>query len=151
MTNFHYLKLFKYIAIVLVIYNIITLLVLLLPYKNFKYSAWKLTPYDYSFLTGYPNNLENLSILNSTNRDELRKILNKNISKNILNVDFWNYKLRVENYTKNQRKDFERSFSNLFLLTKNSKNKNFDLQKYFVSNYNYFSEENIKIILENFN
>ena len=110
-----------------------------------------MTPYDYSFLTGYPNNLENLSILNSTNRDELRKILNKNISKNILNVDFWNYKLRVENYTKNQRKDFERSFSNLFLLTKNSKNKNFDLQKYFVSNYNYFSKENIKIILENFN
>ena len=40
---------------------------------------------------------------------------------------------------------------NLFILTKNNKQKNLDLKKYFVGNYNYFSEENKKKILENYN
>ena len=40
---------------------------------------------------------------------------------------------------------------NLFFLTKNNKNKNIDSKKYFISNYNYFSEKNKKIILENYN
>jgi hypothetical protein len=78
-------------------------------------------------------------------------MLNNNISRNILNIDFWNYKLIIDNYTKDQNKDFEKSFLNLFFLTKNNKNKQLDLKKYFISNYNYFSEKNKKIILENFN
>jgi len=39
----------------------------------------------------------------------------------------------------------------LFQITKNNKQKNLDLKKYFVVNYNYFSEENKKKILENYN
>jgi len=34
--------------------------------------------------------------------------------------------------------------------TKNNKTKNLDLKKYFVSNYNYFSDNNKKIILDNY-
>ena len=151
MINFHYLKFFKYIVTLLVIYNIISLLVLFLPLKNLKNSFWKLTPYDYSYLTGYPNYLENLSILNASNREEIKEMLNNNISRNILNIDFWNYKLIIDNYSKDQNNDFEKSFLNLFFLTKKNKNKQFDLKKYFISNYNYFSEKNKKIILENFN
>ena len=73
------------------------------------------------------------------------------MSKNILDADFWNYKLIIDNYSKDQNKDFEKSFLNLFFLTKNNKNKQLDLKKYFVSNYKFFSEKNKNVILKNFN
>mgnify|MGYP001289528232 CR=1 FL=1 len=151
MINSHYLKFFKYILTLLVIYNIISLLVLFLPIKNLKNSFWKFSPYDYSYLTGYPNYLENLSILNSTNREEIKEYININISKNIFDVDFWNYKLIIDNYSKDKSNDFEKTFLNLFFLTKNNKSKQLDLKKYFVSNYKFFSEKNKNIILKNFN
>ena len=62
MIYFHYLKFFKYILTLLVIYNIISLLVLFLPLKDLKNSFWKLSPYDYSYLIGYPNYLEKVSV-----------------------------------------------------------------------------------------
>ena len=151
MINFHYLKFFKYILTLLVIYNIISLLVLFLPIKNLKNSFWKFSPYDYSYLTGYPNYLENLSILNSTNREEIKELFKINESRNILNIEYWNYNLIIDNYSKNQNNDFEKSFLNLFLLTKNNKNKQLDLKKYFISNFNFFSEKNKKFILKNIN
>ena len=151
MIKFHYLKFFKYIVVLLVIYNIIALLVLFLPNKKLKYNIWRLTPYDYSYLTGYPNFLENLSILNSTNREEIKEYININISKNIFDVDFWNYKLIIDNYSKDKKNDFEKTFLNLFFLTKNNKSKQLDLKKYFVSNYKFFSEKSKNVILKNFN
>ena len=150
MINFHYIKFFKFILALLIIYNITTLLVLFLPLKNLKNNFWILTPYDYSYLIGYPNYHGNLSILNSSNREKIKESLEKNVSRDVLSIDFWNYKLIIDNYSKDQNKDFEKSFLNLLFLSKNSKNKQLDLKKYFISNYNYFSEENKKIILENF-
>ena len=47
-------------------------------------------------------------------------------------------------------KKFEESFINLFYLTKNNKDKNLDLKKYFILNYDYFSEKNKKIIIDNY-
>ena len=99
----------------------------------------------------FPNNLDKKSILNKTNRDELTSFLDKNINRNLLNINYWNKKLIIDSYSKEENNDFERSFINLFQLTKNNKQKNFDLKKYFVVNYNYFSEENKKKILENYN
>ena len=91
-----------------------------------------------------------MSILNSSNREKIKESLEKNVSRDVLSIDFWNYKLIIDNYSKDQNKDFEKSFLNLLFLSKNNKNKQLDLKKYFISNYNYFSEENKKIILENF-
>ncbi len=99
----------------------------------------------------FPYNLEKKSLLNKTNRDELTSFLNKNINRNLLNANYWNYKLIIESYDKKEKIDFEKSFMNLFILTKNNKQKNLDLKKYFVVNYNYFSNQNIKKILENYN
>ena len=99
----------------------------------------------------FPNNLDKKSLLNKTNRDELTLFLNKNINRNLLNINYWNKKLIIENYSKQENNDFEKSFMNLFILTKNNIQKNLDLKKYFVVNYNYFSEENKKKILENYN
>ena len=91
-----------------------------------------------------------MSILNSSNREKIKESLEKNVSRDVLSIDFWNYKLIIDNYSKDQNKDFEKSFLNLLFLSKNNKNKQLDVKKYFISNYNYFSEENKDIILENF-
>tara|TARA_B100000941_G_scaffold117704_1_gene82597 strand:+ start:159 stop:488 length:330 start_codon:yes stop_codon:yes gene_type:complete len=107
-------------------------------------------PYDYKYLIDFPTNLKDLSISKSTNREKIKEGLKINISKNILNINYWNYNLIIDNYHKEKSKDFEKSFINLFLLTKNNQSKNLDLKKYFISNYNYFSEKNKKFILENY-
>ena len=65
-------------------------------------------PYDYKYLVSYPTKLGKLSLLNSTNRDEIKKALKKNESKN------------------------------------------FDLKKYFVSNYYYFSNSTKQKILNSY-
>ena len=107
-------------------------------------------PYDYKYLVNYPNNLKNLSLLNSTNREFIKEGLNKNSSRNALNINYWNYNLIIDNYSKEKNKDFEKSFINSFLLSKNNQSKNLDLKKYFISNYKLFSEKNKKIILDNY-
>ena len=107
-------------------------------------------PYDYKYLINYPTNLKKLSLLNFTNRKEIKKALNKNSSKNILDINYWNYNLIIDNYSKEKNKNFEKSFLNLFLLTKNNQSKVLDLKKYFVSNFKYFGENTKKKILNNY-
>ena len=107
-------------------------------------------PYDYKYLVNYPNDLKDLSLLNSTNRAFIKEVLSKNSSRNLLDINFWNYKLIIDSYSKEENTDFEKSFINLFFLTKNNQSKNIDLKKYFISNYNFFSEESKKIILDNY-
>ncbi len=150
MESSHILKYFKYLLILIVIYNIISLLILFSPFKSLKYKFWKLMPYDYIYMINYPNNLKDLSLLNSTNRGKIKVALKKNISRNILNINYWNYNLIIDSYSKKKNKDFEKSFINLFFLTKNNQSKNLDLKKYFISNYKLFSEKNKKIILDNY-
>lgn len=107
-------------------------------------------PYDYKYLINFPTNLSKLSLLNSTNRNEIKEALKINESKNLLNINYWNYNLIIDSYSKKLNQDFEKSFINIFFLTKNNKTKNLDLKKYFVSNYNYFSDNNKKIILDKY-
>ena len=107
-------------------------------------------PYDYKYLVSYPTKLKKLSLLNSTNRDEIKEALIKNEARNALNINFWNYNLIIDSYSKETNKDFENSFIKLFFLTKNNQSKNFDLKKYFVTNYKYFTEKNKKLILDNY-
>ena len=128
----------------------ISLFVLFSPIKSLKYNFWKLTPYDYTFLLKFPNYFENKSLLNEFNRIEISSYLEKNYNKNFLNVDFWNKKLFIDDYSKNINNDFEQSFINIFLLTKNNEAKNFELKKYFIFNYDYFTEKNKKIVMDNY-
>ena len=122
-----------------------------MPSNSLKLKLWNLTPYDYAYIMGFPNNLSKKSLLNEFNRNEINSFLDKNINKNLLNINFWNQKLIIENYDKEKNKNFEKSFVNLFFLTKNNNEKNLDLKKYFILNYDFFSEKNQKIILENYN
>jgi len=129
---------------------LISLFILFSPIKSLKYNFWKLTPYDYTFLLKFPNYFENKSLLNEFNRIEISSFLQKNYNRNFLNVDFWNKKLLIDDYSKNINNDFEQSFINIFLLTKNNEAKNFELKKYFIFNYDYFTENNKKIIMDNY-
>ena len=149
MTKSHSFKFLKYLLIALVVYNVISLLILFSPFKSLKYSLWKLMPYDYKYLISYPTKLEKLSLLNSKNRNQIKEALKKNEYRNALDINFWNYNLIIDSYSKETNKDFENSFIKLFFLTKNNQSKNFDLKKYFVTNYKYFTEKNKKLILEN--
>ena len=128
----------------------ISLFILFSPTKSLKYNFWKLTPYDYTFLLKFPNYFENKSLLNEFNRIEISSYLEKNYNRNFLNVDFWNKKLFIDDYSKNVNNDFEQSFINIFLLTKNNEAKNFELKKYFIFNYDYFTEKNKKIVMDNY-
>ena len=150
MTFFHYKNFIKFSLLILIIYNFIALALLFAPSNSIKLKLWNLTPYDYAHIMGFPNNLNKKSLLNEFNRNEINSFLNKNINKNLLNINFWNQKLIIENYDKEKNKSFEKSFMNLFFLTKNNKEKNLDLKKYFILNYDYFSEKNKKIILDNY-
>ena len=147
---FHYKILAKYIFISLILYNLISLFILFSPIKSLKYNFWKLTQYDYTFLLKFPNYFENKSLLNEFNRIEISSYLEKNYNRNFLNVDFWNKKLFIDDYSKNINNDFEQSFINIFLLTKNNEAKNFELKKYFIFNYDYFTEKNKKIVIDNY-
>ena len=150
MTNLHNFKFVKYLLITIVIYNIFLLLVLFSPIKSLKYSLWNFMPYDYTYLINFPNNLKKLSLLSSANRNEIKKALKKNETKNQLDINYWNYNLIIDSYSKETNKDFEKSFINLFFLTKNNQSKNFDLKKYFVTNYKFFTKKNRTIILDNY-
>ena len=108
-------------------------------------------PYDYTYLLNYPTNLKKLSLLNSNNRNEIKEALKKNETKNLLDINYWNYNLIIDSYSKETNKDFEKSYINLFFLTQNNEIKNLDLKKYFISNFNFFSEKNKKFILKNIN
>jgi len=129
---------------------LISLFVLFSPIKSLKYNFWKLTPYDYTFLLKFPNYFEKKSLLNEFNRNEINLFLEKNYNRNYLNINFWNKKLFIDDYSKNINNDFEKSFLNLFLLTKNNEAKNFELKKYFIFNYDYFTEKNKKIVMDNY-
>ena len=120
------------------------------PIKSLKYSLWNLIPYDYKYLINFPTNLSKLSLLNSNNRNEIKEALKKNETKNLLDINYWNYNLIIDSYSKETNKNFEKSYINLFFLTKNNKTKILDLKKYFITNYKYFSEKNKKIILDNY-
>ena len=151
MIVFHFKNLLKYSLVSLIIYNLITLTLLFIPINSLKLKLWNLTPYDYTYILEFPNNFNNKSLLNKANRNQINSFLDKNINRNLLNINFWNRKLIVESFDKYENKNFEKSFIYLFFLTKNNKEKNLDLKKYFILNFNLFSEKNKKIILDNYN
>ena len=146
----HLYKFLKYLFLILIFYNIFSLIVLFTSNYSIKYSLWKATPYDYKYIIDFPYYFKKLSLKENDNRSNLKTLLNINSKRNILDPEFWNYNLIVDNYSKNKSNNFEKSFTNLFILTKNNKLKNSDLKVYFIKNYNLFSETSKKNILKNY-
>ena len=129
----------------------ISLTLLFAPINSLKLKLWNLTPYDYTYILEFPNNFNKKSLLSEVNRNQINSFLDKNIKRNLLNINFWNRKLIIESYDKYKNKNFEKSFINLYFLTKNNKEKSLDLKKYFILNFDLFSKKNINIIIKNYN
>jgi len=144
---FHFLKLF---IILLLTYNIIVVSLLYFPVINIQNFLWKWTPYNYKQILYYPNNLRELSLLNKTNRLLILSFLNKNIHKDYLDIDFWDYKQIIESIDRDNIKELEKSFYKAFILSKNNPNFNQELREYFIKNYSKFSDEYKNKILKNF-
>ena len=125
MNILHYKFFLKYFFIILILYNLISLTILFNPIKSLKYKLWRLMPYDYTYSLNFPIYLEKLSLLNSSNINEINLFLNKNTNRNLLNINFWNKKLIINNYSKSKNQEFEKSFINLFFLTKNNSSRNY--------------------------
>jgi len=144
---FHFLKLF---IILLLTYNIIVVSLLYFPVNNIQNFLWKWTPYNYKQILYYPNNLRELSLLNKTNRLLILSFLNKNIHKDYLDIDFWDYKQIIESIDRDNIKELEKSFYRAFILSKNNPNINQGFREYFIKNYSKFSYEYKNKILKNF-
>ena len=144
---FHFLKL---IIIMLLTYNIFAISILYIPATNIKNFLWKWTPYNYKQILYYPNNLKELPLLNKTNRLLMISFLNKNIYKDYLDIDFWNYKQIIESIDRDNIKDLEKSFYKAFILSKNNPLINLELREYFIKNYSKFSNKYKNKILINF-
>ena len=144
---FHFLKLF---IILLLTYNIIAVFILYIPTTNIKNGLWKWTPYNYKQTLYYPNNLREISLLNKTNRLLMISFLNKNIYKDYLDIDFWNYKQIIESIDRDNIKEVEKSFYKAFILSKNNPKVNQGLREYFIKNYSKFSNQYKNKILKNF-
>ena len=129
----------------------ISLTLLFAPINSLKLKLWNLTPYDYTYILEFPNNFNKKSLLSEVKRNQINSFLDKNIKRNLLNINFWNKKLIIESYDKYKNKNFEKSFINLYFLTKNNREKNLDLKKYFILNFDLFSKKNKNIIIKNYN
>jgi len=144
---FHFLKFF---IILLLTYNIIVVSLLYFPVINIQNFLWKWTPYNYKQILYYPNNLRELSLLNKTNRLLILSFLNKNIHKDYLDIDFWDYKQIIESIDQDNIKELEKSFYKAFILSKNNPKINQEFREYFIKNYSKFSDEYKNKILKNF-
>ena len=144
---FHFLKLS---VIFLLTYNIFAMSVLYFPTINIKNLLWNWTPYNFKLSLYFPNNLSNLSLLNKKNRLLIISYLNKNIHKDYLDIDFWNYKQILESIDRDNIKEFEKSFYKAFILSKNNNKINLELREYFIQNYSKFSKVYKNKILKNF-
>ena len=144
---FHSLKLF---IILLLVYNITVVFILHIPATNIKNFLWNWTPYNYKQILYYPNNLRELSLLNKTNRLLITSFLKKNIYKDYLDIDFWDYKQITESIDRENIKELEKSFYKAFILSKNNSRVNLELREYFIKNYSKFSNEYKNKILKNF-
>ena len=144
---FHFLKLF---IILLLSYNIVVVSILYIPINNIKNTLWKWTPYNYKKGLYYPNNFNQLSLLNKDNRIFLLDFLNKNMHKDYLDINFWNFKQIIESIDRDNVKDLEKSFYKAFILSKNNPKLNQELREYFIENYSKFSNEYKNKILKNF-
>jgi hypothetical protein len=144
---FHFLKLF---IILLLSYNIVVVSILYIPINNIKNTLWKWTPYNYKKGLYYPNNFNQLSLLNKDNRIFLLDFLNKNMHKDYLDINFWNFKQIIESIDRDNIKELEKSFYKAFILSKNNPKLNQELREYFIKNYSKFSNEYKNKILKKF-
>ena len=65
----HVYKFLKYLFLILIFYNIFSLIVLFTSNYSIKHSLWKATPYDYKYIIDFPYYFKKLSLKEDDNRN----------------------------------------------------------------------------------
>jgi len=143
-------KYFNKILIILIVYNTLALSILFIAPLSIKDFFWKITPYSYKQVLEFPLNLKTLDLRYKKNQNQILSLLEKNKSRNNLDIDFWNYKFNILNLNQQYSDEIQEAFYNTFLLSKNNENKNAELKNYFLINYSNFDKKYQDKIIEKF-
>ena len=113
--------------------------------KTFNY-----LPYKYSIFFQKPLLHSKKDIqTNSSYSKKLYYLINTTEKKSALDYNYWETKILHQINDQNIKKDFERSFINLVILSKNNENKKKILRVYYLRNIPRFSKEVGDIIISN--
>jgi len=143
-------KYFNKILIFLIVYNTLALSIIFVVPLSIKDFFWKITPYNYKQVLGFPLNLKTLDLRYKNNQDQILNFFEKNESRNNLDIDFWNYKFNILNINQQYSDEIQEAFYKTFILSKNNENKNAELKNYFLINYFNFDKNYQDKIIEMF-
>ena len=144
------IKYFNKILIILIAYNTLVLSMVFLAPLSIKDFFWQITPYSYKQIFGFPLNLKTLDLRYKNNQNQILSFLEKNESRNNLDIDFWNYKFNILNINQQYSDEIQEAFYKIFILSKNNENKNSELKNYFLINYSNFDKNYKDKIIEKF-
>ena len=144
------IKYFNKILIILIAYNTLVLSMVFLAPLSIKDFFWQITPYSYKQIFGFPLNLKTLDLRYKNNQNQILSFLEKNESRNNLDIDFWNYKFNILNINQQYSDEIQEAFYKIFILSKNNENKNAELKNYFLINYSNFDKNYQDLIIEKF-
>lgn len=143
-------KYFNKILIILIAYNTLVLSMVFLAPLSIKDFFWQITPYSYKQIFGFPLNLKTLDLRYKNNQNQILSFLKKNESRNVFDIDFWNYKFNILNINQQYSDEIQEAFYKIFILSKNNENKNTELKNYFLINYSNFDKNFQDLIIEKF-
>ena len=143
-------KYFNKILIILIAYNALVLSIIFIAPLAINDLVWKITPYNYKQVLGFPLNLKTLDLRYKNNQDQILSLLKKNEDRNNLDIDFWNYKFNILNINQQYSDEIQKAFYKTFILSKNNENKNAELKNYFLINYSNFDKNYQDKIIEKF-
>ena len=143
-------KYFNKILIILIAYNTLVLSMVFLAPLSIKDFFWQITPYSYKQIFGFPLNLKTLDLRYKNNQNQILSFLKKNESRNVFDIDFWNYKFNILNINQQYSDEIQEAFYKIFILSKNNENKNAELKNYFLINYSNFDKNYQDLIIEKF-
>ena len=143
-------KYFNKILIILIAYNTLVLSIIFLAPLSINNFVWKITPYSYKQVLGFPLNLKTLDLRYKNNQDQILSFLEKNESRNVLDIDFWNYKFNILNINQQYSDAIQEAYYKTFILSKNNENKNAELKNFFLINYSNFDKQYQDKIIEKF-
>jgi len=143
-------KYFNKILIILIAYNTLVLSIIFIAPLSIKDFFWKITPYGYKQVLNFPLNLKTLDLRYKNNQDQILRFLEKNERRNVLDIDFWNYKFNILNINQQYSDAIQEAFYKTFVLSNNNENKNAELKNYFLINYSNFDKSYQDKIVEKF-
>ena len=124
-------KYFNKILIILIAYNTLILSIIFVAPLSIKDFFWKITPYGYKQVLDFPLNLKTLDLRYKNNQDQILSLLKKNEIRNVLDIDFWNYKFNILNINQQYSDEIQEAFYKTFILSKNNEIKMLNLKTIF--------------------